>query len=120
MEPNQKIPPPITQPGDVGVHLSYIRRDIDQNKQDQIRGFEEIKKSIIDVTRKIDDLAVGFVTSTVFAKHLETTEDHETRIRSLEEAFSDVRTIKKIVYGAVTLILTIVLSAIVYFVIETK
>jgi hypothetical protein len=45
-------------------------------------------------------------------------QDHEKRIRVLEEVVADVATIKKLVYGAVATILLSVLSAIIYLAIH--
>lgn len=44
--------------------------------------------------------------------------DHETRLRTLEKESEDHMLVKKVVYGAVGLILVAVLSAIVYLVIK--
>jgi len=44
--------------------------------------------------------------------------DHETRIRTMEKESEDHILVKKVVYGAVGLILVAVLSAIVYLVIK--
>lgn len=65
MEDKPKIPLPIETEG-MNIHLSYIRRDVDQ----------------ILVTLK--DLKKDFVSRADFDEHTEVTKDHETRIRLLE------------------------------------
>lgn len=46
--------------------------------------------------------------------------DHETRIRDLEKLTDDYKTVKKIVYGAVTLILIAFLGAVISFFVAPK
>jgi hypothetical protein len=64
-----KTPPPVdssSAPDGVSIHLSYIRRDIDEMKQ------------------SLKDLKSGYVSLSDFAEHLKADADHETRIRSIE------------------------------------
>lgn len=62
-----KIPPPIVDSTNMNVHLSYIRRDVD-----------EIKATL-------KDLKNGYVSQSDFVEHLKVADDHESRIRILEE-----------------------------------
>lgn len=96
--------------GDVGVHLSYIRRDIDAIKKSQEEGMKDIKNDLTE-------LKGSYVTLTVFQEHLKTDEDHEARLRVIEKESEDHALVKKVVYGAVAFILIAVLSAIVYLVV---
>lgn len=97
-----KTPPPVTSPGNIGelaTHFSYLRRDVDEIKT----GFKDLKN--------------GYVTRIDFEEHLKTDEDHENRLRMLETSLNDISTVKKLVYGCVGLMLTLLISAIVYLVI---
>ncbi len=85
----------------IAIHLSYVRRDMDT------------------MIKKLDGLGSSFVTASDFAEHLKADEDHEKRIRALEEATSENPLVKRIVYGAVAIILTTVLGAIIYLVIKS-
>jgi hypothetical protein len=62
-----KIPPPIEN-GGMNIHLSYIRRDVDE----------------IKVTLK--DLKNSYITQEEFTEHVKIADDHESRIRTLEES----------------------------------
>jgi hypothetical protein len=102
MDNETKIPPPVPTPGNIGelsTHFSYLRRDVDELKT------------------LIKDQKNGYVNRTDFEDHLKIDEDHEKRIRLLEQIASDIPTLKKVVYGAVGLILTLVLAAVIYLVI---
>lgn len=80
-----KLPPPIESDG-MNIHLSYIRRDIDQ------------------INTKIDRLTSGYVTRVDYDEHLKQDEDHEKRIRLLETATTKIMT-----YGSVgILVLSVV------------
>jgi hypothetical protein len=46
------------------------------------------------------------------------TQDHEERLREAEKSLSDVPLMRKLVYGCVGTVLTIVLTAIVYLVVQ--
>lgn len=100
--------------GTVGVHMGYMRRDID-----------EIKEILKDTNIKIENIGSSFVSHAEFAEHLKADADHETRIRTIEANSDDfaiikdnIALLKRIVYGAIALILTAVLSAIIYLVIK--
>lgn len=79
METQQKIPAPVDTGNDtVSVHLSYIRRDIDQIRTDLTKNSQEVKGAI-------DELRNAYVTRTDFSEHEKKDEDHETRIRTIEK-----------------------------------
>ncbi len=63
-----KVPPPIDHTNDsTSVHLSYIRRDIDT------------------INAKLDNLTNGYVTKADFEEHQKIDQDHEERIRTIEQ-----------------------------------
>lgn len=66
----------------MAVHLSYMRKDMES------------------MNRKLDSLANTFVSTDDFQKHIKISDDHETRIRILEE-FKDTLTGKLIGAAAV-------------------
>lgn len=66
MDEKNKIPPPIEADG-MNIHLSYIRRDVDEIK-------------II-----LKDIKSDYVTRDDFAEHAKIVQDHEIRIRTLEK-----------------------------------
>ena len=59
-----------------------------------------------------------FVTQSQHTELMKVSNDHETRIRTMEDVVADVKTIKKLVYGCAALILTTVVVAIIYLVIK--
>ncbi len=68
---DSKTPPPVVAPTDVGgmsIHLSYIRRDIDEIKG----GIKDLKNSYVS---RVD-----------FDEHLKIDEDHEERLRTIEQS----------------------------------
>ncbi len=114
-----KIPPPvIVSQGDTNTHLSYIRRDIDQQKIDTNKGFDKLDKSITEINVKLDNFTSGFVNRVEFAEHLKIDNDHENRLRILEEDTGDIKVIKRLVYGCAGLMLTSIVMAIIYLVIQ--
>lgn len=77
-----KPPEPILV-GDLSVHLSYIRRDIDEIKNNQIKANDEMRN-------KLDSITNSYVTAHDFGEHLKADEDHELRIRTIEEFKSNL------------------------------
>lgn len=79
-----KIPPPVPSAatiGELATHFSYVRRDVDEVKA--------ITKVIVE---KLDIMKENYVTRMDFDKHLEGDEDHETRLRTIEDTkIPDVR-----------------------------
>lgn len=88
---DQKTPAPIPIQGDVGVHLAYIRRDIDTIKKNQEDGMKDLKSDI-------KDLKDGYVSHAEF-NDLKNDVD-KSMIR--REEFDPI---KKLVYGMVALVL---------------
>lgn len=81
-----KIPAPVTiATADVSTHLAYMRRDIDQGNINTKQGFEEMAKKIEHINNKLDSLTDGYVTRTDFNEHQKVDQDHEQRLRVLEE-----------------------------------
>lgn len=75
----KKIPAPVSTATDgVAIHLSYIRRDIDEIKANQIKSGNEVKEAI----SRLQD---AYVTRVDFDEHEKRDEDHEIRIRSIEK-----------------------------------
>lgn len=73
-------PAPVDTGSDgIAIHLSYIRRDIDEIKNTQTKNNTEIKQAI-------QTLQNAYVTRVDYNEHLKTDEDHEKRIRILERA----------------------------------
>ncbi len=118
MDDPTKLPPPVIPTGDVSTHLSYMRRDMDETKINAAKSFDKLDRSIADINSKLDRLTDGYVTRIDFDEHLKADADHEARIRILETASSDLATIKRLVYGCVGLLLTLLISAVVYLVIK--
>lgn len=93
---NEKIPPPIDSGNDtVNIHLSYIRRDLDDLKNIQ-------KSQHAENIAKLDSLQNTFVTTVTFEEHLKVVQDHEERLRTnaeelgaLKEEQSNIRTMIK-------------------------
>lgn len=135
VEPIDKIPAPVkSTESATALHLSYIRRDVDQQRIDNNRAFEKLDRSISEINSKLDTMQLGFVTRSEFADHIKIDDDHENRIRVIEKAAEEAlqRTsifptlvtkeefapVKKVVYGEVAIILTLVITAVVYLVIN--
>ncbi len=104
--------PPVQMPNTVegmSIHLSYIRRDLRE------------------MNKKLDNLGGMYVPMEVFAKHLEADQDHENRIRKIEEHINSYPAlvsleafdpVKKLVYGCTAIILSSVVMAIIYLVVN--
>lgn len=97
----QSIPPadPTGLDGTVGVHMGYMRRDID-----------EIKTIITETNKKIDTLANSFVTHGEFSEHLKADKDHEDRIRILEDSRMKVVVLTGTITGFLSIIGSYLLS----------
>ena len=79
MENDIKIPAPVDTGNDtVSVHLSYIRRDIDQIRTDLTKNSQEVRGAI-------EDLKNAYVTRIDYEEHLKADDDHENRIRNIEK-----------------------------------
>jgi len=82
------------------LNIQYIQKDI-----------REIQLSLKEVSEKA-------ITRSEHKEVVDDVADHEIRIRKMEDVVSDVATIKRLVYGCVALILTAVIVAIIYLVIN--
>jgi hypothetical protein len=77
-----------------------------------------IKADILEIKTLIKDMGVNFVPQEEHTELLKVVQDHEARIRSLEEDREPNKLTRKLVYGAAAFILVAVLSAIVYLVVK--
>lgn len=78
---------PVQSPTDLGgvaIHLSYLRRDI------------------YTLSNKIDNISVNFVTINDFREHLKADDDHEQRIRTLEQAMWKYIGTASVISGIIT------------------
>lgn len=75
---------------------------------------EHIRRDIADINTKIDKMSTNFVTR---AEHTDLAETIKVHSKTLEE-MSDFPIIKKLVFGAVSLILLSVVTSIIYLVVE--
>lgn len=80
----------------VNIHLSYIRRDLE------------------GISKKIDTMAGAFVPTSEFITYKKVIEDELKEKASKEE----IDPLRKVVYGVVALVLTTVLTAVLYTVIK--
>lgn len=96
MDETTKIPPPVPSPtslGELTTHFGYLRRDVDQNKIDQKKGFEDTQKSFESIIKRLDNLTDGYITKSEFAEvGQKPIADHEIRIRSLEKTVTKIVT----------------------------
>ncbi len=77
-----------------------------------------IKRDIGEIKDSIKNMGNVFVSRAEFLEVTTIQKDHETRTRDLEDTIQDYPLVKKIVFGAVTVILLAVLSAMVYLVVS--
>ena len=76
-----------------------------------------IKRDISEIKTTLKELGTTFVTRPEHVDVLNVQKDHEARVRGIEDILQDYALVKKIVFGAVTLILLAVLSSVIYIVI---
>lgn len=88
---DKDTPAPIPIQGDVGVHLAYIRRDMDAIRKSQDEGIKGLKSDL-------KELKDGYVSHTEFKDLKDDVEKNMVRREEFEP-------IKKLMYGMVTLIL---------------
>jgi len=116
MEDKVKIPAPVTTSNSlegISKDVQYLRRDVDEMKLNHEKYHKE-------VMQEIRSQSTSFVVKAEFIDAIKTIEDHEKRLRALEESVKDLALIRRIVYGLVTLILTTVVVAIIGLVVINK
>ena len=89
------VSPPQTIDG-VNIHLSYMRRDLES------------------INKKLDSIGTAFVTHDEFIAYKETIKEEFKEKATKEE----LDPIKKLVYGCVSIVLTSIVTAIIYLVIK--
>lgn len=102
MESMKESPPPVDHSqldGVTGIHLGYLRRDVD-----------EIKSILKETNTKIDNVGNNFVSDAVFAEHLKDAKDHEDRIRILEDSRMKVVVLTGTITGFLSIIGSYLLS----------
>lgn len=79
---DNRIPPPV-EPGvdgqGISIHLSYLRRDMDEVKVTQ-------QKLHADVIAKLNEMQSLYPTRKEFEEFTGNVEDHEERIRTMEKS----------------------------------
>lgn len=82
---SDRIPPPVelVDGQGIGIHLSYLRRDMDEVKVTQ-------QKLHADVISKLNEMQSQYPTRVEFEEFIEgfqkITADHENRVRTLEKS----------------------------------
>lgn len=114
MEDKIKIPAPV--PTSVSLEgmskdVAYLRRDVDEMKINHEKYHQELMGEI----RKQTD---SFASRSDMLEIIKTTEDHEKRLRVIEETSQDALLVKRLVFGCVTIILMAVVTALVYLVVH--
>lgn len=102
MDNMKDSPPPVDNSaldGVTGIHLGYLRRDVD-----------EIKSILKDTNTKIDNVGSSFVSHTEFSEHLKVSGDHETRLRSVEDSRMKVVVLTGSITGFLSIIGSYLLS----------
>lgn len=124
MDKGVHTPPPVETDAhnNVGVHLSYIRRDLDALTQNQVKNAEETQKLLKEIrdgvpSRKEFDELRGHVDGKAGGGDLaEIKKFVETRLVTKE----DFDPVKKVVYGMVSAVLGTVILAILALIITNK
>ncbi len=117
-------PPPVEPENthNVGVHLSYIRRDLDTLTQNQVKNAEETQRILKEIrdgvpSRKEFDELRGHVDNKAVSSDLvEIKKFVETKLVTKD----DFEPVKKVVYGMVSAVLGTVILAILALVITSK
>lgn len=103
MNDGSSTPPPVMIGGDQTVHLGYMRRDLDDLKRNQDANFKALSETLAQIRD-------GHLTRAEFADHLKADEDHERRIRSLEQERWKLAGASGIVASAVSLLASFLLQ----------
>lgn len=117
-------PPPIEPDthNNVGIHLSYIRRDLDTLTQNQVKNAEETQRILKEIrdgapSRKEFDELRGHVDSKASST---TMEDIKKFVETKLVTKDDFEPVKKVVYGMVSAVLGTVILAILALIITNK
>lgn len=121
-EDSQQPPlPPANSPGEVNVHLGYIRRDLFDIKVQNAKDLKDIKDQISSLTdHYVSQLEFNPIKDAVENK-LITKEEFEPIKDTVEKKLvskEEFEPIKKIVYGTVGLILVAFLSGLIALIIK--
>ncbi len=96
---------------ELNIHLSYIRDKMNENANNRTLDMVEIKT-------RLDNITNNQVSRSELSEVQKIQADHETRTRILESSAQDNATVKRVVYACVAMILTAVVSAIIYLVVK--
>lgn len=100
---------------EVGIYLKSMDKSITDIQANQIRREAEEIKRHSELTKALETLRDGYVTRTEHDKDLA---ELEERLKPTEESTRDIAIIRKLVYGCASLILTSVVVALIYLVIN--
>lgn len=95
----KKVTVPATMEG-IAIHIGYMNKHLES------------------LDTKMSEIAGNAVTRDEWIANVKAHDDHEARIRKIEAVCDDFTTVKKIVYGGVSLILVAVFSAVIYLVVQ--
>lgn len=105
--------PPITKNAtlqNIATHISYLRRDVKENRIAFDKGIEEVKKEIHDIRQY-------HVNNDEFKLYQQYGDARQKQIDDLRTLTEDYATIRRLVYGAVGVILLGFLYALVNYII---
>ncbi len=103
-----KIPAPVDTSNDgLAIHLSYIRRDIDEIKANQTKNSAEVRLAF-------ENLSNGYVSRADFNEHMKGDEDHEARIRALERNMWRISGATGIIAGGISLLGSFILQHLIH------
>lgn len=106
-----KLPPPVDQQGDnTSVHLSYLRRDVDNVSLKQDKLDSKLDRLDEKISSKLDILSGVYVSTVDFQEHLKSAKDHEDRIRILEDSRMKVVVLTGSITGFLSIIGSYLLS----------
>lgn len=110
-----KIPPPVPTSSSLegmSKDVAYLRRDVDEMKINHEKYHREVME-------EIGKQSQSFATRSDVIEVVKVTDDHEKRIRSMEDTAQDALLVKRLVFGCVTIILIAVITALVYLVVKS-
>ncbi len=97
--------------GEVAIHLSYIRKSVEEVKENQ-------KKNNEDIHMQFKELKDGYTPRSEFLEHVKDVADFKVRLSLMETKTEDIGIIRKLVYGCAGLILTSVVVSLIYLVVS--